>query len=116
MQIKVTVKNAAGLARKLRALGQSYAQAAPHAIQEAAELVAETAKALAPKRTGKLAGSIEVVADHDGASVVAEAPYASFVEFGTLKKPARPFLGPALRSQKGEVLRRLIEALRKVPK
>ncbi|MFZ5610178.1 MAG: hypothetical protein ACOY99_11290 [Pseudomonadota bacterium] len=42
-----------------------------------------------------LAESIAVIEDGAAVKVVAAAPHAGFVEFGTARQPARPFLGPA---------------------
>jgi len=54
--------------------------------------VAALARALAPKRTGALAGSIVPVPEGVGVVV----PYAGYVEFGTVNMDAEPYLGPAL--------------------
>lgn len=51
--------------------------------KRAAESGAEAARAAAPADTGALASSIRVEETADGYAVVAEAPYAAFVEFGT---------------------------------
>ncbi len=47
-------------------------------------------------RSGRLARGIAVVPDGDGlgAHVGTDAPYAWFVEFGTTRTPARPFIRP----------------------
>lgn len=53
--------------------------------------VAADAEALAPKRTGHLASTIEVTGDR----VVATASYAAYVELGTRHMHAEPYLAPA---------------------
>ena len=77
--------------------------------QETALRIAERARELVPVRTGHLLDSIDAVfgedvedPDSDGSprafepiQVVADTPYATFVEFGTSKMAAQPFLGPA---------------------
>ena len=52
--------------------------------------------------TGFLASNIHLVMDGDqlGASVESRAEYSSFLEFGTRKMRARPFLQPALEKGK----------------
>jgi HK97 gp10 family phage protein len=61
--------------------------------------VAETARAICPVDTGALRDSI---VSHAGdsttaeAEIVAEVPYAAFVEFGTSLMEAQPYLRPAL--------------------
>ena len=63
--------------------------------------------------TGYLANNIHMVmgADGMGASVESRADYSGFLEFGTSKMKARPYLQPALEENKPKVLRR-IKALR----
>jgi HK97 gp10 family phage protein len=77
--------------------------------KEIAFRLAERAKEIVPVRTGHLLESISAVfgeevqdPESDGSprafepvQVVADTPYASFVEFGTSKMIAQPFLGPA---------------------
>ena len=58
----------------------------------AAEDIRAEAAALAPGRLGE---ALAVVPTADGADVTAP-DYARFVEFGTSKMTARPFLHPAL--------------------
>lgn len=59
---------------------------------EASRLIAQRAKRLAPVRTGRLRASIE--ATREGVRVL--VPYAKFVEYGTRKMKAKPFLRPAI--------------------
>jgi len=66
-------------------------------IQEGGESIEEDAKANAPIRTGLLRASIyHQVTDMTGLEVGAWAPYAAFIEYGTSKRPAQPFLEPAI--------------------
>lgn len=64
------------------------------------EKVASEAERIAPKDTGALASSIHVDLEfsdgHPGAVIVADVPYAAFVELGTYDTPAQPFLRPAI--------------------
>ena len=62
----------------------------------ASEAVADEARAMCPVDTGKLKSSITVSAGDDGAQISANADYAAYVEFGTYKTAAQPFLVPAL--------------------
>jgi HK97 gp10 family phage protein len=59
---------------------------------------AERARELAPIDTGKLRASIgHLVRQEDRAVIIyADMFYAEFVEMGTYRMPARPFLRPAL--------------------
>ncbi len=67
--------------------------------QEASRLIAQRAKSIAPKRTGLLRDSIRPSL----LGVEARVPYAKFVEFGTRKMKAQPFLRPAISENIGKV-------------
>lgn len=66
--------------------------------QRVAEQVAEKAKEMAPVDTGNLRASIRVERDGNNHAVVTDVSYAPFLEFGTSRAPAQPFLGPAAES------------------
>jgi len=72
------------------------------------------AKALAPVRTGELRDSIDGTVTPHGVRVFADADHARFVEEGTTKMPAQPFLEPAFRQSIGKLQQRIKEALRRV--
>lgn len=83
--------------RQLNTLDVEVPRALPTAVDAAAEELAVAVKAAAPRRSGKLANSVgaeSVGADADSAQsrVVVKRFYARFVEYGTVKMPARPFL------------------------
>ena len=63
-------------------------------VRRIAEELEATAKAECPVRTGKLRDSITTEYDAGGlsASVVATAPHAKYVEYGTRKRRANRFL------------------------
>lgn len=66
----------------------------------AAARAAEKARRRVPVRTGRLRGSIRSGASGDcGAEVSASAPYAAFVEYGTRRKAARPYLMPSAKEE-----------------
>lgn len=77
-------------------IAAQLASGAGKAVQETSTAIAATARSLAPKLTGTLAGSIEVQSTGPtSAEVTATAPYALYVEFGTGHGPAQPFMTPA---------------------
>jgi HK97 gp10 family phage protein len=84
---------------KLRRVIQGEQAAIDRGARKVADRVAELAEQLAPFDTGELRDSIHVEeGDRPGMyQVVASAPYAVFVEYGTHKMPAQPFFTPALR-------------------
>lgn len=59
--------------------------------EAAAKIVAQIASELAPRLTGHLAAST----DESGGLVVADTPYAGYMEWGTRRHAARPFMRPA---------------------
>lgn len=65
------------------------------AMTSAANEVATVARQLAPVDTGALRDSIHVDLVDGEAEVIADVPYAIFVEFGTSVDEAQPYLRPA---------------------
>lgn len=72
------------------------------AVKASADRIAEKARQLAPVDTGALRGSIEAVSVTTGksAEVRVGVPYAAYVEYGTYKMAAQPFLSPAVEQEK----------------
>lgn len=69
------------------------------ALSALAVLVRDRARDLAPPGAQHLKDSIVT----EGHAVIAEAPYAVFVELGTQRMPARPFLRPALLEMRSQI-------------
>lgn len=65
-------------------------------VGKVADEIAEDAASNAPVDTGRLRGSIETSVSGTTATVEATAPYSAYVEEGTSKAAAQPFLKPAL--------------------
>lgn len=85
------------------------------AIEEVIEVIVAKAQSLAPVDTGKLRSSIQGVvrsmaSDIINGHVEATVPYATYIEFGTEKMKAQPFLTPALDEGYKVLERRLKEA------
>lgn len=83
---------------RLRRVIQGEPAAIDRGAKAYAEAVADLAEQLAPYDTGALRDSIHVAdGDRSGSyQVVAGVSYAVFVEYGTHKMAAQPFLTPAL--------------------
>lgn len=65
-------------------------------VRKTAFDVEARAKAIVPVRTGNLKNSIQTDFENDLTAVVGTAvEYAPYVEFGTSKRPPRPYLAPA---------------------
>lgn len=84
------------------------------ATEKGAKVVAARATGFAPKKTGALSRSITVKKSKfaDGGHIVEAYGdkekgkyYASFVELGTHKQSKQPFLRPALRESKTDIMR-----------
>jgi len=74
--------------------------------------IAERARQLAPVRTGALRASIYTVTrDFLSVALGAAVYYAGFVEYGTRKMAARPYLRPAIEEKRQELLEKTGEAI-----
>ena len=99
-----------GLDSALALLGladaQALLEAAAQGLEEGVTLIAQEAAMLCPKDTGALAASItaSVAQDDDALSgeVKAGAAHAVYVEMGTARQAAQPFLDPAAASRGGD--------------
>ncbi|MBX6361316.1 MAG: HK97 gp10 family phage protein [Acidobacterium ailaaui] len=79
----------------LQAALESMTEQINEAVQEAALYCQAQAKRRCPVDTGRLRSSIEYQPGYLEAQVETNVYYAPFVEYGTRKMTARPFLGPA---------------------
>jgi len=95
--ISVAIKGLDGLKSKLLNLLPKVREGTRQAVAETALLIESDAKLFAPVDTGRLRASIhaEIASDGLRATVIAEANYSVFVEFGTRYQRAQPFLFPA---------------------
>lgn len=115
----VTVKGGQELKAKLKLMSASLsAEELQRAVFPAAELIRAEASKRAPRRTGALADHIitEIADKGPGKITFAIGPdkdrfYGVFVEFGTVKMSAQPFLFPAFESKKAEALQLLRQNL-----
>jgi HK97 gp10 family phage protein len=118
MSIEVTIANEGDINRLLQSLPTEIFDQVEQVLMNGALRLAERARELVPIRTGHLLESISPVfgegaedPDSDGSprafdpvQVIADTPYASFVEFGTSKMAAQPFMGPAAEELEPEFL------------
>ena len=81
-------------------------------IGQGAQTVCESAKSLCPVDTGLLQSSINVQPAGNTAVISADTEYAVFVEFGTSKMAAQPYLVPALLSNTQAILSAIAEAIK----
>jgi phage gpG-like protein len=87
MEAQIRTENLAQLRRDLKRLDPLIDRELRDSIKEAADKVAVTAGALAPRRSGALAHSIRPFVSGAKASVGSTLPYAGVVEFGGSIRP-----------------------------
>lgn len=105
------------LVQELELMGKSVEQGKDEALVAGAEVLQKAAKERVPVRTGNLMrhvniseiddGEIEVYVDQQG-----KAYYGYFLEVGTSKMRAQPFMGPAFNASKLKIERTMAEKLR----
>nr|WP_207794467.1 HK97-gp10 family putative phage morphogenesis protein [Clostridium botulinum] len=112
------------LIRKIEDIGKAGTRIENKALKKAGELIVEEAKNNVPFRKGKLKEGLKVsgVRKKNGNKFVlagiqkgdnSKIFYGKFLEFGTSKMKARPFMGPAYESKKEEAKEVIKEELRK---
>lgn len=101
----------------------SHRQEIENAVQEATDRALEIiggkaesyAKALCPVDTGRLRNSItHAQEDEDTEIIGTNVEYAPFVELGTVKMAARPYLRPAAENHGEEYKQVILGELRKI--
>jgi HK97 gp10 family phage protein len=88
---------------KTAAVAKAVANSVPKALLGAALIVEGAAKGLSPVDTGNLRGSITHVVETDHAKVGTNVEYSIWVEAGTSKMAAQPYLRPGLDNNKRKV-------------
>jgi HK97 gp10 family phage protein len=109
-----------GLIAEVEKLGKQGARIENKALREAGGVVKEAIQNETPVDTGTLKKSIDVsrVKTKDGMKQVEVGPdnegwYGKFVEFGTVKIRANPFMGRGYESSKNKAMDTIKENLRK---
>ena len=108
---------------RLQQIGANVSRLENQALRNAAEPVLEDAKANAPVRTGKLKEGLKIssIKTKEGMKYIlvgvdksdnSKIFYGKFVEFGTTKMSARPFLGPAYEKNKREIVETIKDKLK----
>lgn len=84
---------------------QQMEQNIPRALKAIGIFVEGEAKVRAPYDTGRLRDSMDHRVDEGAAKVIIGTPveYAPYVEFGTSKMKAQPYLRPALEGNKDRI-------------
>lgn len=100
----VTIKGISSLQAKLNKLTPLTSAAMSRGVMKAGLKVEGDAKLLSPVDTGSLRGSINTSGSSNASSATAivgtNLEYAAYVEMGTSKSKAQPYLQPALQKNK----------------
>ena len=78
--------------------------AVSEAVAAGAEVVADNARSACPVDTGALQASIAVAKNGTSAEINANTDYAAYVEFGTSKMAAQPYLVPSLLGNENAII------------
>jgi HK97 gp10 family phage protein len=85
-------------------IGTGFLQRLPRVLQrllrDSAENIAHNARESAPQNSGALAQSIKVQERDGQVEIAATAPHAVVIELGTYRRPAQPFMRPALEAER----------------
>ena len=107
------------LIAEVEKLGAKGSRIENKALREAGEVMKEAIKQEAPRKTGTLKESIEVsgVKTKDGVKHVAVGPgkegyYGKFLEFGTVKMKAKPFMAPGYEKSKERAMEEIEKNLK----
>lgn len=105
------------LMEEIGATAGATIEAASSAMKVTTGQVQATAKQVAPKRTGFMANNISVEPVNKTATSVtgavnAKADYSSFVEFGTYKMSAQPFIRPAVSAAQSLFIKTTMDKLK----
>lgn len=110
MKITVEIKGIEKLVYEIRKLQSDVRKKVEKLIVQAGVKTQKGARMRVPVRTGALRNSIQMSKYANIVKVGAYMPYASFVEYGTRKMKARPYLTPSYE----EALKELNQELKRV--
>lgn len=100
----------ANLTAQLNAIGLAFTI---DDLAEGALVIAIQAENNCPVDTGFLRSTVFVQEDGDDVVIGFEAPYASYVEFGTYKMAAQPYLRPAFDEAELQALSAIVDSVEK---
>lgn len=109
-EIEIKIEGLNNLERNSNKYSQHVLDALDEAVQRGALKVLATAKELSPVDTGRLRNSIHYSKTGEAeAEVKATANYSTFIEFGTSRQRAQPFMRPAAEANEREIVRQVKE-------
>jgi len=96
------------LQQQLEAIGADFT---PEDLQRGAMVILDRAQQLVPVDTGYLHNSAFIQVQSDDVLFGFEAHYASYVEFGTYKMAAQPYLRPAIDDAEQDALSAILVSI-----
>ena len=109
LAVKVTIKT-----DRLR--GHKYKEALSNTIAYGADIIEKRSKQIVPVRTGFLRDSIRKIVKKFKAIIGPTAIYGGWVEYGTWKMNAQPYMRPALDEAKIKIRNYLKKAIKRINK
>ena len=100
-----------GIISGLTSLEQRLRTAPQQALLASGQIGENEAKRIVPVKTGRLRNSIKADATRDTLTLGGYTEYAKFVELGTYKMIARPYIYPGMQRAIAEIGRNLNAAL-----
>lgn len=127
MAAEVKLEGMDELLKQLNELGNKAGRVEGQALKEGAEIIQKAASQKAPRSDRNkehLADNIKIskVKTKNGVKYIEVGPqrgdndkffYGKFIEFGTSKQPARPFMYPAMMENKDEVVNKMKDVIRR---
>jgi len=114
----ITITGLDALIRRLEQIQVDMVAAAAQAVEISADEMAAMAKELCPVESGDLresiTASVSCTVTGVSATVSCGTPYGAYVEHGTDKMPARPFMYPAAKACEDKIRQRVAAAVRGV--
>jgi len=119
-EVKMELEGIENLIDEVEKLGKQGSKIENKALKEAGEVVKDAIVKEVPVKTGKLKKSISVsgIKRKSGEPYVQVSPgkdgwYGKFVEFGTVKMKAKPFMEPGYENSKDAALDTIQEELKR---
>jgi len=109
MSISIEVQGLTEIISRLEAIPEKILSILEEVYNEVGHEMVSEMQQRAPVRTGYLRDHIQMTASSpEGMTIISEAPYSVFVEFGTYKMRAQPFFYPVVYAYSGTVMMRMI--------
>jgi HK97 gp10 family phage protein len=112
-EISITITGAEELAENLQSYFiETLQEKVSSAISNVGNEMLQTAQAIVPVRTGYLRSSIAFLQLSPWQfQLVARASYAAYVEFGTMRMAAEPYMTPAFQQHQVEMAQAISDAI-----